>query len=175
MKSLNRNELNNGACANYVMVPGFHGMEDAQIGWVAGGNWQSKRRLGTLEEEERRSSFHCQQRWVRFFFFVLRWWTRVVFMGVAAVHIRKKNMASHFIRLPKDPNLLCPIDMNSGSPKSFRVCGAHFSLWQRAAPLGLPSNPAKINLRPYIYRTGVLYNLRREALRHAQWVAQSTQ
>ena len=25
----------NGACANYVTVPGFHGFEDAQSGWVA--------------------------------------------------------------------------------------------------------------------------------------------
>ena len=28
-------KLHNGACANYVTVPGFHGFEDAQTGWVA--------------------------------------------------------------------------------------------------------------------------------------------
>ena len=27
----------NGVCANYVTIPGYHGIEDAQTGWVASG------------------------------------------------------------------------------------------------------------------------------------------
>ena len=30
-----RDSKTDGACANYVTVPGFHGFEDAQTGWVA--------------------------------------------------------------------------------------------------------------------------------------------
>ena len=57
-----------GACANYVTVPGFHRSEDAQTGWVA----SEKLRLavkGLAGREERGLSFYCKQSWVGFFFF----------------------------------------------------------------------------------------------------------
>ena len=94
----------NGACANYITVPGFHGFEDAQIGWVAGQKLtDASCRERYCWEEERGLSFDCELYRVRLeFFFVFKMVkSYVLCMGVANVHV-KKTRASHFIGLATD-------------------------------------------------------------------------
>ena len=70
-----RAEDGDGACANYVTVPGFHGFEDAQTDWVA----RQMRPAEKLYCWERRKGVVFRL-WTElgpvFFFLFSRWWSR---------------------------------------------------------------------------------------------------
>ena len=179
----------NGACANYVTVPGFHGFEDAQTGWVARQKLtDASCRESYGWERRKRVKFRLGTEFGRVFFsFVFEDGEviRVVLVGEANVHV-KKNASLAFHRTSDRPEaLLCPIVMKSVTKKhpsmwafiswtahpkilwkSIKIIKKKGSLRQRANPL--PSTPLTFTL------SDMCSACHRVSLQLVQWLAKST-
>ena len=112
----------NGACANYVTVPGFHGFEDAQTGWVARQKLtDASCRERYCWEGRKRVEFRLWTELGRVFLGFKRVKSYVLCIGVANIHV-KKNQGLAFHRTgDRHEALLCPIVMKSVTNKHPRM------------------------------------------------------